>query len=266
MQLVSSVCSRKNIGRETPSGQAAALASNGRAVLKVLIAAAQRRPRPSIDIQHLQCELAWLPAYDRRDVMLVKEIFDELAAQQAADGLIKFNEKAAGRFAVALSVYTCAILINSPGDAPEGKALRGWLEEVGIMLDQGVGDEAHSQKRMEDRFKLKMPEERCRAGRKIGIMTWLDENPVNRMPSHSSLKHLTAELTERMNARRLTLQSRSRRATSTESADVEQIHIDKSMSQVGAPSPSNTQALRQSSELKCKDLMQLGWRVSDMWI
>ena len=56
---------------------------NGQRVLRLMTAAASSRPMPQIGIKRLQRQLAWLPAYDRRDVLTVKYVLDYMAVQFA---------------------------------------------------------------------------------------------------------------------------------------------------------------------------------------
>ena len=65
----------------TTLGEAVPAVRNGKSILRMMIAAASNKPRPSVGIHRLQRQLAWLPAYDRRDVLTVKYVLDYMATQ-----------------------------------------------------------------------------------------------------------------------------------------------------------------------------------------
>jgi len=206
---------RTRVGVRDKSGQAVMLARNGKGILQLMVAAGSHKTElPELNLPELQRQLPWLPAYDRRDVMPIKEIFDELAITTAgewAKGKKRssiFNElgfnsagasgrAVASRQAVALSVFAQAMLIHSPGDAPKGRPLRKWLAETGTILDQEVGDEEHAAVRMAERFRVKNPAERTRVGKPLPAMTWLDEDPFNALPTLPVMRRVAEEMVTR---------------------------------------------------------------------
>ena len=114
-------------------GSAVVVASNGYGVLNSMIAAANGE-KSDLDLRSLSRHLPWLPAYDRRDILTVKTIFDAVAVHAALDVHLPCNNLDA----VALSVYYSAILQPAPGDGVRGRTLRTWLSDYGLFLYQGV--------------------------------------------------------------------------------------------------------------------------------
>jgi len=156
----------------TSLGMAVPMVRNGKLILRLMVAASAQRERPNIGVKRIQRMLAWLPAYDRRDVMTVKYVLDYMVTKFADmvgdddedpfevipisklrvsrvsrsdasvsgvssatnSGDVKIKPTAEAR-AVALSVYFYALLNESPGDkVKEGVSLRQWLADVGIRM------------------------------------------------------------------------------------------------------------------------------------
>ena len=98
---------------------------------------AGRRRRQSVEhrksANRLSKGLPWLPAYDRRDAIAVRQTLDQLAGRVTSPEDL---------WALAFSAYASASLLPSPGDAVEGRSLRAWLQEKnmdGVLADATVG-------------------------------------------------------------------------------------------------------------------------------
>lgn len=73
----------------------------------------------------LRLLLPWLPAFDRRDALVVRYCLDVIGRTTAPRDDIN---------ALALSCYAAALQRPSPGDAVDGRSLRAWFGDKGIAL------------------------------------------------------------------------------------------------------------------------------------
>ena len=81
--------------------------------------------------KRLRNGLPWLPAFDRRDALAVRQTLDKMLGRGTALHEMR---------ALAFSAYTSATLVPSPGDAIEGRSLRAWLAEKN--MESVLGDTA----------------------------------------------------------------------------------------------------------------------------
>lgn len=81
--------------------------------------------------------LAWLPAYDRRDALVVRTLLDMLSTELTLNGQLSPAAQLAGQeamCALAASCYTAAQLTPSSGDDVGALDVNGWLEQKSITL------------------------------------------------------------------------------------------------------------------------------------
>jgi len=94
-------------------GTAVNLARNGSRVLHAMMASsAGSISHHYMDVDAISNALPWLPAYDRRDVLVIKAAMDNVASELHAIHELHHNNDA-----VALSLYYSAIFRPSNGDA-----------------------------------------------------------------------------------------------------------------------------------------------------
>jgi len=106
-------------------GTAVNLARNGSRVLHAMMASsAGSMSHHYMDVDAISNALPWLPAYDRRDVLVIKAAMDNVASELHASHELHHNNDA-----VALSLYYSAIFRPSNGDAVGGRSLRAWLDD-----------------------------------------------------------------------------------------------------------------------------------------
>jgi hypothetical protein len=118
-------------------GQQVRLAKNATCVLRIMQRASRDRSSRAHDtVQRksvlvrlgLRRNLPWLPAYDRRDALVVAALLGQLNPDDALD--------AVERRALAFSAYTAARQSPSPGDCTaRSSTLRAWLHEKSIALE-----------------------------------------------------------------------------------------------------------------------------------
>lgn len=146
-------------------GQAVMFARNGRLVLRLVTsAAAGGTCRPEVDVDRLLVTMAWLPAYDRRDAMTIKDVLKDVErnveASSEASEEASMSSTASAAFAgspslmhaAALSLFVHSWLVPSPGDPPAGTSVRSWLGGMGVIVKDGLhrslllgGRESHTE-------------------------------------------------------------------------------------------------------------------------
>ena len=112
----------------TALAQQVRLAANARAVLQTMTAATRGSAVPKAKPQALLLRnLPWLPAYDRRDVLVVHELLTRSRSDLSPARMTVH--------ALALSAYAAARQCVSPGDSSAAAlTLREWLAERGMGL------------------------------------------------------------------------------------------------------------------------------------
>jgi len=110
-------------------GRAVTLARNGQRVLHTMYAASAGVCKRSLDVNALSHNLPWLPAFDRRDVLVIKAAMEKVAMRASRRARRSSVAVSDNMDAIALSIYYAAIFSPSPGDAVDGRSLRKWLNE-----------------------------------------------------------------------------------------------------------------------------------------
>ena len=119
----------------------AALARNGRHVLSAMSEGIQRaKSRPpapaasdSVLLRRLGKMLPWLPAYDRRDALVVRSLLSSLDGGGEKRMSVRRDEDEA-ICALAASCYTAALMEPSPGDSVGNLDIITWLQAKRITL------------------------------------------------------------------------------------------------------------------------------------
>lgn len=125
-------------GSRATIGQQVRLAKNACHVLRIMHRASNQVGEASSQTAQqrlstvaglgLRQNLAWLPAYDRRDTLVVAKLLGELNPEDALD--------AVEMRALAFSAYTAAQQLSSPGDdSARTQTLRAWLAEKDMVLE-----------------------------------------------------------------------------------------------------------------------------------
>lgn len=128
---------RATIGRQLR------LARNGRRVLRAMTDAAATGggpPLPGVrdvpSCERLLRELPWLPAYDRRDALVVQDLLAQLRPD------LRLSSQ--GVQALAFSAYHAARLLASPGDESARRtSCAAWLRERDIVVDGRTAQPAY---------------------------------------------------------------------------------------------------------------------------
>ena len=84
--------------------------------------------------------LPWLPAYDRRDALVVWNLIHAIA--EAKLGVRRHNDPDEQLRALAASCFTAAIMEPSDGDRVDSLKIDAWLQQNGIKLCEWIGQSA----------------------------------------------------------------------------------------------------------------------------
>ena len=110
-------------------GQQRRLAQNAGRVMHVMFRADSADPEAR-DAPALLRDLPWLPAHDRRDVMVLQQLLVRMSSDHEGDDF-----QAAGHV-LAFSAYAAAACSPTPGDGdPRAQSVGQWLLERGIAMD-----------------------------------------------------------------------------------------------------------------------------------
>eukprot|EP00966_Prymnesium_polylepis_P077121 1786311-Prymnesium_polylepis.1 len=123
-------------------GDAVSLADHASMVLSIMVQAAEGRANNDLAhqlIDYTVRTLPWLPAYDRRDVLIVKHVLDRVAHK------LHGVHTADNMDAVAFSVFMSAIMKPGGGDqVGANTSLESWFAEVKVPVAQYGAEGTHT--------------------------------------------------------------------------------------------------------------------------
>jgi hypothetical protein len=113
------------------------LANNAKRVMRILLSASAGEVLDDGCVSGLLSELPWLPAHDRRDVMVVQELLGQIAPECVVPGSTVH--------ALALSIYVASAFAPAPGEGSVRTLSIGrWLVEKDIVLSKTGTGTSHS--------------------------------------------------------------------------------------------------------------------------
>ena len=144
--------SRAVVARLVPQyGLEFAYARNGQRVLRIMHEGVRRGAAgtsPSLapirdddELDELETMLPWLPAYDRRDALVVwrllRVLSDKHKRRAKSVSLLQELDEKEVKWALAASCFTAALTKPSPGDPVGSLDVKEWLQQKGIEWPEG---------------------------------------------------------------------------------------------------------------------------------